>query len=183
MKFIAATAALALLIDPDTFVSASPAQQNELADASKNERAKRRIRVPSKTTKGTSADVSQHRSLKSEGKKGKGRSNTSAPTSAGHSRPAHRDSAARQEPDPGLGASPFCPGGPLRAESGEGVAVAEIAGLEPLPQPFRPLLGRAVREGLGMDDTDPLVELVEARSCFDVESHIDVVSNARKRVQ
>ena len=77
MKFIAATAALALLIDPDTFVSASPAQQNELADASKNERAKRRIRVPSKTTKGTSADVSQHRSLKSEGK---GRSNTSAPS-------------------------------------------------------------------------------------------------------
>ena len=99
MKFIAASAALALLIAPDTFVSSSPAQQHELADISKNERAKRRIRVPSKATKGTSADVSQHRFLKSNKSQGKGSRNTSVPSSAPSMSPnEHPSSSPTSEP-------------------------------------------------------------------------------------
>lgn len=99
MKFIAASAALTLLIAPDTFVSSSLAQQHELADISKNERAKRRIRVPSKATKGTSADVSQHRFLKSNKSQGKGSRNTSVPSSAPSMSPnEHPSSSPTSEP-------------------------------------------------------------------------------------
>lgn len=99
MKFVATTAALVLLIAPDTFVSSSPAQKNELVDMSKNKRAKRRIRVPSKATKGTSADESQHRFLKSNKSQGKGSRNTSVPSSAPSMSPnEHPSSSPSSEP-------------------------------------------------------------------------------------